>query len=86
MKDAFIVDKNSGTHLPICKSSGTASRLSPRSRTCASMTFGTASRPVRWPLGETPPVIGKLLGHSAIETTARYVHLAQDSVVSQFEI
>ena len=31
-------------------------------------------------LGETLPVIGKLLGHSDIETTARYAHLAQDSV------
>ncbi|MCY3761754.1 MAG: integrase, partial [Gemmatimonadetes bacterium] len=26
------------------------------------------------------PVIGKLLGHNDIETTARYAHLAQDSV------
>ena len=31
-------------------------------------------------LGETLPVIGKLLGHHDIETTARYAHLAQDSV------
>ena len=31
-------------------------------------------------LGETLPVIGKLLGHNDIETTARYAHLAQDSV------
>ena len=31
-------------------------------------------------LGETLPVIGKLLGHSDIETTARYAHLAQDSL------
>ena len=30
-------------------------------------------------LGETLPVIGKLLGHNDIETTARYAHLAQDS-------
>ena len=30
--------------------------------------------------GETLPVIGKLLGHSDIETTAPYAHLAQDSV------
>ena len=29
-------------------------------------------------LGETLPVIGKLLGHSDIETTARYAHLARD--------
>ena len=31
-------------------------------------------------LGETLPVIGKLLGHSDIETTARYAHLARDSL------
>ena len=31
-------------------------------------------------LGETLPVIGKLLGHSDIETTVRYAHLAHDSI------
>ena len=31
-------------------------------------------------LGETLPVIGKLLGHNDIETTARYAHLARDSI------
>ncbi len=31
-------------------------------------------------LGESLPMIGKLLGHSRIETTARYAHLARDSV------
>ena len=30
-------------------------------------------------LGESLPVIGKLLGHSRLETTARYAHLARDS-------
>ncbi|MCY4382462.1 MAG: hypothetical protein OXE44_04855, partial [Nitrospinae bacterium] len=30
-------------------------------------------------LGEALPVIGKLLGHSKMETTARYAHLARDS-------
>ena len=30
-------------------------------------------------LGESLPVIGKLLGHSKMETTARYAHLARDS-------
>ena len=30
--------------------------------------------------GETLPVIGKLLGHNDIETTARYAHLARDSI------
>ena len=31
-------------------------------------------------LGETLPMIGKLLGHNDIETTARYAHLARDSI------
>ena len=31
-------------------------------------------------LGESLPVIGRLLGHSQVETTARYAHLAHDSM------
>jgi len=31
-------------------------------------------------LGESLPMIGKLLGHTQIQTTARYAHLARDSV------
>ena len=31
-------------------------------------------------LGESLPVIAKLLGHSQIQTTVRYAHLARDSV------
>ena len=31
-------------------------------------------------LGESLPMIGKLLGHSQVETTARYAHLARDSM------
>ena len=31
-------------------------------------------------LGESLPMIGKLLGHTRVETTARYAHLARDSV------
>ena len=31
-------------------------------------------------LGEVPPMIGKLLGHTQVETTARHAHLARDSV------
>ncbi len=32
-------------------------------------------------LGESLPVIGKLLGHTEVQTTARYAHLAEDSVM-----
>ena len=31
-------------------------------------------------LSETLPMIAKLLGHAHVETTARYAHLARDSV------
>ena len=31
-------------------------------------------------LGESLPMIGKLLGHTQVQTTARYAHLASDSV------
>jgi len=36
-------------------------------------------------LGESLPMIGKLLGHKQIETTARYAHLADDSVYASAE-
>ena len=36
-------------------------------------------------LGESLPMIGKLLGHKQIETTARYAHLADDSVQASAE-
>ena len=36
-------------------------------------------------LGESLPMIGKLLGHRRIETTARYAHLAWDSVHTSAE-
>ena len=31
-------------------------------------------------LGESLSMIGKLLGHTKIDTTSRYAHLAQDSI------
>ena len=31
-------------------------------------------------LGEGLPMIGKLLGHAQVQTTARYAHLARDTV------
>ena len=33
-------------------------------------------------LGESLPIIGKLLGHTQVQTTARYAHLANVSVKS----
>ena len=31
-------------------------------------------------LGESLTMIGKLLGHAQVQTTARYAHLARDSI------
>ena len=31
-------------------------------------------------LGEGLPIIGRLLGHRQLDTTARYAHLARDSI------
>ena len=36
-------------------------------------------------LGESLPMIGKLLGHTQVQTTARYAHLAADPVKSAAE-
>ena len=36
-------------------------------------------------LGESLPMIGKLLGHRKVQTTARYAHLARDSVKAAAE-
>jgi hypothetical protein len=36
-------------------------------------------------LGESMPMIGKLLGHTQVQTTARYAHLAADPVKAAVE-
>ena len=36
-------------------------------------------------MGESLPMIGKLLGHRQIGTTARYAHLARDTVHASAE-
>ena len=36
-------------------------------------------------LGEGLPIIGRLLGHRQVETTARYAHLARDPVTKSAE-
>ena len=47
---------------------------------CGFTTFAIPSPRGLWPLGEDLTMIGKLLGHKKIQTTARYAHLARDSV------
>ena len=36
----------------------------------------------RWPLGESLPMIAKRLGHTQVQTTARYTHLTRDFVTA----
>ena len=36
-------------------------------------------------LGEGLPIIGRLLGHRRVETTARYAYIARDSVKESAE-
>ena len=65
---------------PVSRSLGAASAPWPGSTTFESMTIATPLHPGPWLWAEAFPMIGKLLGHSDIETTARYAHLAQDSI------
>ena len=50
------------------------------STTCEAVTCGNRYASRAQALGRSRPVIDKLLGHSQIQTTARYAHLARDSV------
>ena len=45
---------------------------------CHDLRHSFASRVLS--LGEGLPMIGRLLGHRKVQTTARYAHLARDSV------
>ena len=49
------------------------------SKMYVSMTCGIPGRGRALALGESLSMIGKLLGHNRIETTARYAHLARDT-------
>ena len=59
---------------------GRRSARGPGCATCACTTLRHSFASRALALGETLPAIGRLLGHSRVETTARYVHLADDSV------
>jgi integrase len=68
-------------HLIDSSRSGSASELGPGSRTPASTTCATRSHRLPSPLlAQGLPMIGKLLGHTQVQTTARYAHLAADPV------
>ena len=49
------------------------------------MTSGIPFASLALALGETLPVIGKLLGHRDIKTTARYAHLAREPIYEAAE-
>ena len=64
---------------PICRSPGAASaRAGLEDARIHDLRHCFASRALA--LGEGLPIIGRLLGHRRVETTARYAHLARDSV------
>ena len=52
--------------------------LSPTSAQLHHLRHSFASRALA--LAEGLPMIGKLLGHTQVQTTARYAHLARDTV------
>ena len=59
--------------------SGIASAPAPASTTCASTTSATAYASRALAAGESLSMIGKLLGHADIQSTARYAHLARET-------
>ena len=65
---------------PTCNIPGDASGRARVSTMCASTTCGNSFASLALALGEDLPMIGKLLGHTQVQTTARYAHLARDTV------
>ena len=64
---------------PTCKSPGGASaRAQLEDVRIHDLSHSYASRALT--LGESLTMIGKLLGHTQVQTTARYAHLARDSI------
>ena len=60
---------------PICSRSGSGCAPAPGSRTPASTICATPSRPPPSPPAKGLPMIGRLLGHTQVATTARYAHI-----------
>ena len=65
---------------PICNAPGGASASRRALRACGSTICATPLPRARWLSGESLTMIGKLLGHTQVQTTARYAHLARDSI------
>ena len=59
---------------------GSVSGRAPGLKMCGFMTCAVRLLGRALALGKSLPMIGKLLGHTQFETTARYAHLARDSV------
>ena len=75
-----IAGAKPGSRLPHTACYWTGCASAPGSTTCVRTTCGIGFALRALALGEPLPMIGKLLGHAKIRTTARYVHLARDTV------
>ena len=76
---AFKLLTTSGLPWPLRRISTVRRRPTHPTSKTAEMSYGTvASRAL--PLGESPPAIGRPLGHCRVETTARYARMVDDSV------
>ena len=69
-----------GVDLTAIPTLGTGTVLTIASEIGPVFSGATRSRPGALSLGEGLTMIGKLLGHTKVETTARYAHLARESV------
>ena len=76
-----IAGRKPGAHLtPISSTYGGTSTHGLGSKICAFTTLRHSSASRALALGESLPMISRLLGHSQIESTARHAHLARNSV------
>ena len=67
---------------PSCTARGIGSWPGPESEIFESTTCSHSFASGGLLVGEGLPMIGKLLGHNKVQTTARYAHLANDPVKS----